>query len=254
LLLFRNHNQFLLETIMKNTRKTLLITAAAAALLAGAGLASAQGTNENHAAPGAAAHDQKAPGGKMDHQPGSVSQKSPTPTAQAPTKEKPAPTAHAPMKEKQPAPTAQAPTKEKPVPTAHAPMKEKPGAAQAPGLSQPKTAGQGGVAQTSKSPHPRTAPTVARDETKSGAPAALSAEQHAKIWTTLRGEKAERLTNVLFSTTVGEIVPGTVHLYSLPVSILEYAPQYRDYEYILVGDEILIVDPRTLRIVAVIAA
>ena len=29
---------------------------------------------------------------------------------------------------------------------------------------------------------------------------------------------------------------------------------YRDYEYILVGDEILIVDPRTLRIVAVIAA
>ena len=98
------------------------------------------------------------------------------------------------------------------------------------------------------------APTVARDETKSGAPAALSAEQHAKIWTTLRGEKTERLTNVPFSITVGEIVPGTVHLYSLPVSILEYAPQYRDYEYILVGDEILIVDPRTLRIVAVIAA
>ena len=67
-------------------------------------------------------------------------------------------------------------------------------------------------------------------------------------------KKTERLTNVPFSITVGEIVPGTVHLYSLPVSILEYAPQYRDYEYILVGDEILIVDPRTLRIVAVIAA
>ena len=214
---------------MNNTRKTLLVTAAAAALLAGAGLASAQGTNENHGGPGAAANDQKAPRGKMDHQPGSVSQKSPTPTAQAPTKEKPAP-------------------------TALVPMKEKPGAAQAPGVSQPKTAGQGGDAQTSKSPNPRTAPSVARDETKSGAPAALSAEQHAKIWITLRGEKTERLTNVPFSTTVGENVPGTVHLYSLPVSILEYAPQYRDYEYILVGDEILIVDPRTLRIVAVIAA
>lgn len=178
----------------------------------------------------------------MDHQPGGVSQKSPTPTAQAPTKEKLAPTAHVPMKEKQPAPTA------------HAPTKEKPGAAEAPGVSQPKSAGQGGVAQTSKSPNPRTAPTVARDQAKSDAPAALSAEQHAKIWTTLRGEKTERLTNVPFSTTVGGIVPGTIHLYSLPVSILEYAPQYRDYEYILVGDEILIIDPRTLRIVAVIAA
>ena len=178
----------------------------------------------------------------MDHQPGSVSLKSPTPTAQAPTKEKRAPTAHAPMREKQLAPTA------------HAPMREKPGAAQAPSVSQPKTAGQAGGAQTSKSPSSRTVPTVTRDETKSSPPAALSAEQHAKIWTTLRGEKTERLSNVPFSSTVGEIVPGTVHLYSLPASILEYAPQYRDYEYILVGDEILIIDPRTLRIVAVIAA
>ncbi len=53
---------------------------------------------------------------------------------------------------------------------------------------------------------------------------------------------------------VGGTIPGTVHLYVLPVSITEYAPQYRDYEYILVGDEILIIDPRTLSIVAVIAA
>jgi len=59
---------------------------------------------------------------------------------------------------------------------------------------------------------------------------------------------------VQFSITVGEVIPGTVHLYSLPVSVMEYAPQYRDYEYILVGDDILIVDPQTLRIVAVIAA
>jgi hypothetical protein len=59
---------------------------------------------------------------------------------------------------------------------------------------------------------------------------------------------------VHFSTRVGEVVPGTVHLYSLPVSIVEYAPQYRDYDYVQVGDEILIVDPHTLRIVAVIAA
>ena len=86
-MLLQDNNRIILEIIMNNTRKTLLVTAAAAALLAGAGSASAQGTNENHGAPGAAANDQKAPRGKMDHQPGSVSQKSPTPTAQAPTKE-----------------------------------------------------------------------------------------------------------------------------------------------------------------------
>jgi Protein of unknown function (DUF1236) len=221
------NNRILLEIKMKNTtRNTLLITVATAAFMAGPGLASAQDMKGNREAPAPAAADQKAPVGKTDQHPASAQapvREKTAPTAQAPVKEKPAPTAQAPVREKT-APTAQAPVREKTAPTAQAPVKEKP------------------------------APSVAKDETKFGAPAALSAEQHAKIWSTLRGEKAERLTNVEFSTTVGGVIPGTVHLYRLPVSIVEYVPQYRDYEYILVGDEILIVDPRTLRIVAVIAA
>src|ERR1700730_1659960 len=245
---------------MKNTmRNTLLVTVAATALIVGAGLASAQGTGETREAPGAATHEPKAPGGKTDQQPNGVPQqkspapnaqapRKPGPTAQAPAKETPAPTAQAPMKEK-PAPTAQAPMKEKPAPTAQAPMKEKPAeTAQAPSVAKPQAAEHGGTAQTSEPPNSRTAPTTARDETKSGPPAALSTEQHAKIRDTLRVEKSERLTSVPFSTKVGEAVPGTVHLYVLPVSIMEYAPQYRGYEYIMVGDEILIVDPPTLRI------
>jgi hypothetical protein len=228
---------------MKNTmRNTLLVTVAATALIAGAGLASAQGTGETREAPGAATHEPKAPGGKTDQQPNSMPQKSPAPNAQAPMK---------------PAPTAQAPAKETPAPTAQAPMKEKPAekTAQAPATAKPQAAEPGGAAQTTpEAPNSRMAPSTARDETKSGPPAALSSEQHAKIRDTLRVEKSERLTSVPFSHKVGEAIPGTVHLYALPVSIMEYAPQYRGYEYILVGDEILIVDPRTLRIVAVIDA
>jgi hypothetical protein len=230
----------LLEISMKNTmRNTLLVTVAATALIAGAGLAAAQGTGETREAPGAATHEPKAPGGKTDQQPNSMPpQKSPAPNAQAPMK---------------PAPTAQAPAKETPAPTAQAPMKEKPAeTAQAPSAAKP--AEHGGNAQNSEPPNSRMAPGTAKDETKSGPPAALSSEQHAKIRDTLRIEKSERLANVPFSTKVGEAIPGTVHLYVLPVSIMEYAPQYRGYEYILVGDEILIVDPRTLRIVAVIDA
>jgi hypothetical protein len=216
---------------MKNTmRNTLLATVAATALIAGAGLASAQGTGETREAPGATTQQPKAPGGRMDQQPNSVPQKSPAPNAQAPAKETPAPTAQAPMKEK-PAETAQAPAAAKPQADEH-----------------------GGNAQTSEQPNSRTAPSTAKDETKSAPPAALSSEQHTKIRDTVRAEKSERLANVPFSTKVGEAIPGTVHLYVLPVSIMEYAPQYRGYEYILVGDEILIVDPRTLRIVAVIDA
>lgn len=210
---------------MKNhTRSTLLMTAATVALMAGVGLAFAQDTKENREAPHAATHDQKAPTGKMEQHPASLPQKSAAPSAQAPMKED--------MKEK---PAASTETPAKPQST------EK-------GTERPS------AAQTQEAPNPRTAPMAAGDETKSGASAALSTEQRAKISIALRGGKAERLTNVPFSTTVGGVIPGTVHLYSLPVSIVEYAPQYRDYEYILVGDEILIVDPRTMTIVAVFAA
>jgi uncharacterized protein DUF1236 len=211
---------------MKNTtRNTLLATVATAALMAGLGLASADDTKGNAPAPAA------------------VSQKAPASTAQAPMTAKPATTAQAPMKEK-PATTAQTPVKEKPATTAQMPSKEKP-------VTTAQTAVKEKPATVAQAP---AKDSVAKDDTKSGAPAALSAEQHTKIQDTMRGEKTERLSNVQFSTTVGEMIPDTVHLYVLPVSIVEYAPQYRGYEYILVGDEILIVNPRTMRIVAVIEA
>jgi hypothetical protein len=82
----------------------------------------------------------------------------------------------------------------------------------------------------------------------------MSAEQNVKFRETLKGEKAERLTNVQFSISIGETVPRSVHFYRLPARIVEYAPQYRDFDYILVGDDILIVNPRTHRIIAVISA
>jgi uncharacterized protein DUF1236 len=218
-----------------NLRNTLLMTTAAIALVAGTGLASAQGMNERREAP--AARDQKAPEGKTDQQQGSAPQKS--------DKVKPAPSAQAPDKAK-PAPSAQAPDKAKPAPSAQAPEK--------PIDSKPQTTGQGGAAQPSQAPNQGAAPSAAGRETKSGAPAALSTEQQVKFRETMRGEKVERLTNVAFLITVGEAVPRTVHRYRFPVSVMEYAPQYRDYEYILVGDEILVVDPRTMRIVAIIPA
>ena len=203
----------------KPTRNTLLVTVATAALVVGAGLAFAQDTKENRETPGAAPHDQKAPAGKMDQHPDGMRQKSPAPAAQAP------------MKEGKPAAKAEAPA-----------------------VSKPETKGTGKPGQTSESPNPRTSPTAAGDEKKSGASAALSTEQNAKIRDTLRSGPAQHLTNVQFSITVGGVIPGTVQLYDLPVSVVEYAPQYRDYDYILVGDENLIVDPSTLTIVAVIAA
>jgi|HubBroStandDraft_6_1064221.scaffolds.fasta_scaffold998932_1 outer membrane biosynthesis protein TonB len=229
---------------MKNT---FLITASVAALVAGIGLASAQGLNEHRDAPAAAASEQKAPEGQVDHQkstlPAKTEKLKPAPTAQAPDKAKPAPTAQAPEKTEKmkPAPIAQAPEKEKPAPTAQMPEKND---------SEHRTVGQ--------SPSQGAAPGAAAQKgpaqkgSDSFASAPMSTEQNAKFRETVKGEKAERLTGVPFSISIGDEVPRSVHYYRLPARIVEYAPQYRDFDYILVGDDILILDPRTHRIVAVI--
>jgi hypothetical protein len=50
------------------------------------------------------------------------------------------------------------------------------------------------------------------------------------------------------------VVPRTVELAPLPAPILAVVPAYRGYLYIVVGDDLLIVHPRTYEIVAVIPA
>jgi len=49
-------------------------------------------------------------------------------------------------------------------------------------------------------------------------------------------------------------VPRTVRFVALPQTIVEIEPAWRGFEYFMVGDEIVIVDPRSLEIVAVIDA
>ncbi len=82
----------------------------------------------------------------------------------------------------------------------------------------------------------------------------LSSQQRTKIRTTLINTKVEHVTNVNFSISVGARVPRTVRFYPLPIEIVEFVPEYRGYDYIIVGDEILIIDPVTLEIVAVLPA
>jgi Protein of unknown function (DUF1236) len=224
---------------MKNT---LLITASIAALVAGIGLASAQGQNERRDAPAAAGSEQKAPEGQIGREKSALPQKTekmmkPATTGQAPETAKPGTSAQAPEK-------AQPSERAKPLPTAQAPGKTTDSDRQSVGESQKQGAAPNAAAQKGS----------AQKGSDSFASAPMSTEQNVKFRETLKGEKAERLTNVRFSISIGDEIPKSVHFYRLPARIVEYAPQYRDFDYILVGDDILIVNPRTHRIVAVISA
>jgi hypothetical protein len=82
----------------------------------------------------------------------------------------------------------------------------------------------------------------------------LTTEQKTKIRTVVREKvHAQPVTNVNFSVSVGTVVPRTVHFYPVPQEIVEIYPAWRGFNFILVNDEIVIIEPSTFKIVAVVA-
>ena len=80
----------------------------------------------------------------------------------------------------------------------------------------------------------------------------LTTEQKTTIRKTVLTSSAPRVTNVNFDIKVGVVIPRTVRVAPLPVTIVEIEPEWRGYMYFVSGDEIIIVEPGTLRIVAVL--
>jgi hypothetical protein len=83
----------------------------------------------------------------------------------------------------------------------------------------------------------------------------LSAEQRTRIHEVIVKERAApRVNNVDFALSVGTAVPRSIRLVAVPTTLVEIEPRWRGFEYFLVGDEIVIVDPRRMEIVAVVPA
>jgi hypothetical protein len=89
---------------------------------------------------------------------------------------------------------------------------------------------------------------------QAGAGAKLTSEQRTKITTVIHKQNLKPVTNVNFSISVGTRVPRTVAFHPVPTEIVTIYPAWRGYEFFLVADEIVIVDPQTLEIVAVLPA
>jgi uncharacterized protein DUF1236 len=63
-----------------------------------------------------------------------------------------------------------------------------------------------------------------------------------------------RVSNVNFDIRVGTVVPRTVRFVTVPEEIVTIYPRFRRHRIVIVQDEILIIDPVTFRIVAVLPA
>jgi uncharacterized protein DUF1236 len=89
---------------------------------------------------------------------------------------------------------------------------------------------------------------------QAGAGAKLSTEQRTKITSVIKSQNVRPATNVNFSISVGARVPRTVGFHPLPAEIVTIYPEWRGYEFFLVNNQIIVVNPRTLEIVDVIDA
>jgi hypothetical protein len=89
---------------------------------------------------------------------------------------------------------------------------------------------------------------------QAGSGAKLTTEQRTKITTVIRDQHISPVTNINFAVSVGTRVPREVGFHPLPADIVTIYPDWRGYEFFLARNQIVVVDPRTLEIVAVLDA
>jgi hypothetical protein len=88
---------------------------------------------------------------------------------------------------------------------------------------------------------------------KQGGRVQVSEQQRSSVRDHLVKEGKFQKTNINIRVNIGTRVPRTVRLLPLPVAIIDLAPSYRGYDYIVLEDEtICIVDPRSYEVVDVI--
>ena len=238
-------------------RNKLLVSVAMTALIASTALAAAQtpAPENNKAAPGAAQHQTPAPGSAAHGQPGG--EVKPGGAAQAaPPKALPE------QKQTQIQGQTQPQTQERPGQgmSQGAPNNEpgKPiGSQQSQGQIKERNQGTAQQAPT-QSGGGVNAQEHAQGTTAGrpgGAAVQLSQQQRTQIKDVIvKDRNVARVEHPDFDVRIGVTVPRSVHVAVLPAEVVRIVPEYRDYEYVVIGDQLLIIDPHTLEVVAILPA
>src|SRR6185312_14038721 len=90
------------------------------------------------------------------------------------------------------------------------------------------------------------------NQSKTQVSASLDPKKKTELHAAFAKIDVKPVTHVNFSVSVGTVVPRTFDLRPVPTTIVEIVPQYRGYDFFVVRDEVVIVEPRTHRIVDVI--
>jgi Protein of unknown function (DUF1236) len=90
----------------------------------------------------------------------------------------------------------------------------------------------------------------------SGMSVQLNEQQRTQIRdSVMHAHGAPRIGHVNFDVVVGTVVPrGRIHVVPVPETLVRIEPAWRGFLYFVHSDEVVIVDPHTMRIVAVVPA
>lgn len=79
-------------------------------------------------------------------------------------------------------------------------------------------------------------------------------EQRTQITQSIHSVNVPTANVNVTSVSVGTVLPSSVTFVDVPPAIVRIVPAWRSYKVVKVRDEILVVDPRTRKIVYVIEA
>jgi len=88
----------------------------------------------------------------------------------------------------------------------------------------------------------------AKEARESGS-VSIDSQKQTRIQDSLRNQHAENITHADFDVRVGVSVPDRYRFNPLPEEVVSIVPEYRGYDYIMVNNEIVILEPQTHKIV-----
>ena len=110
--------------------------------------------------------------------------------------------------------------------------------------AEPKDQGTKGTAEKATEP---------KDKAGSANRVQLTEEKRTNVGQTFaKDANLNRATNVNITINVGTRLPQSVRLVAVPATIIAIVPEYRSYRYVVVNDQICIVEPNSYEIVEII--
>lgn len=114
----------------------------------------------------------------------------------------------------------------------------------------------GAAPSTAQTNPTKSTTTTTTGQGAAGASARLSPEQRTKITAVFKTQKVAKVepAKLNVSISVGTRVPSTLRFYPVPQEVVVIYPEWRGYDYIMVGNQIIILQPGTHEIVAILDA